>query len=110
MLARHGVWCEGPNLTLFTHTVNLSVDGAFVRVPQALQPGERVQLRFPDVGATFQTEVVWARKSDRPGTSSEHPGVGVRFLSGEGHAAYEALLVRLADEALDPITGPRKAT
>jgi len=106
--ARQGVWCEGPNLTLFTHTSNLSAEGAFVRVPQPLQLGERLQLRFADIGATFETEVVWARKSDRPTSGSDHSGVGVRFLSGEGRGGYEELLKRLADDADEPATSPRK--
>jgi hypothetical protein len=108
--ARHGVWCEGPTLTLFTQTINLSANGAFVRAPQPLEPGELVQLRFPDVCATFQTEVMWTRKTQRPTANSEHPGMGVRFLDGEGRDAYEKLLERLADEEIDPITGPRRAT
>lgn len=106
--ARHGVWCESPTLTLYTQTINLSVTGAFVRAPQPLEPGEQVQLRFPDVGATFQTEVVWTRKASKPSANSEHPGMGLRFLDGEGREAYEAMLKQLADQEHDPITGPRR--
>lgn len=108
--AKHGVWCEGPTFTLFTQTINLSATGAFVRAPQPLEPGEKIQLRFPDVGATFQTEVVWTRKTQRPSPNSEHPGMGVRFLDGEGRDAYEELLERLAEQEIDPITGPRRVT
>ncbi len=107
VIAKHGVWCESPNLTLYTQTVNLSSTGAFVRVPQPLDPGARVQLRFADVDITFQTEVVWTRK--RQGSASDHPGMGVRFLDREAHTAYEALLARLAESGESP-TGPRKPT
>lgn len=104
--ARHGVWCEGPTLTLYTQTINLSLTGVFVRAPQPLEPGAQVQLRFPEVGATFQTEVVWTRKTQR---ASEHPGMGLRLLDGEGREAYEDLVRRLADEQeRDPVTGPRR--
>lgn len=106
IVAKQGVWCESPNLTLYTQTINLSSTGAFVRAPQPLDPGSHVQLRFPDVDATFQTEVVWARKR-HGAAASDHPGMGVRFLDGEGHAAYEALLTRLAD-AMDATTSPRR--
>lgn len=110
--ARQGVWCESPTLTLFTQTVNVSLTGAFVRAPKPLPLGAKLQLRFPDVGATFQTEVVWTRESSRPPTAnSEHPGMGVRFLDGDGVEAYEALVRKLDEEYQnDPVTGPRRAT
>ncbi len=107
--ARHNVWCEGTTLTLYTQTINLSATGAFVRAPQPLDPGTHLQLRFPDVGATFQTEVVWTRKIQRAPSSSDFPGMGVRFLEGEGRDAYEALLERLSEaQDRDPATGPRR--
>lgn len=73
------------NRIFIAQTENISQGGAFLSSRQSLEVGDRFPIEFvlPDNKTTVRctSEVIWKKRYDNPGLSSE--GLGIRFVDME---------------------------